>query len=483
MTQQLLIDEIVGECRTALLENDDVVEINIDRADHRSKVGNIYLGRVETVTKALQAAFVELPEGPPGFLSVHEAGALKPEADARSSRIESAAHEGQWVIVEVMRDTIGDKGPKLTTQIALPGRLLAYRPFKAGITVSSRIDEKHVREQLHKTAAAATQHVGAGGFIVRTMAEDAGEEQLRQEADQLVAEWIELEAQAQGPVKPICLRQEIGPVERALRDWASPDIDHIVVDGQPLYNRARNYLRTHLPNLAERLIAHSGPELLFEASGVESAIDQALDARVNLPQGGWIMIERTEALTAIDVNSGDNMGEGDREQTALGTNLAAIPAIVGQLRLRDIGGMVVIDFIHMDNRGNSQKILAALQSALKGDRAPCQLLGWSRMGLVELTRKRSRKPLDDFLAAPANPFGSRRVKSIESLGYDIMRQTKNVAAGSAIGDVIIAAPSAVINWLSKGPLDALSDALGRSIMTEERQVRALDEYDVYIRQK
>lgn len=483
MTQQLLIDEIVGECRTALIEDDAVVEINIDRADHTSKVGNIYTGRVDSVTKALQAAFVELPDGPAGFLSVHEASALKSEDDAHSSRIESLVHEGQWVIVEVMRDTIGDKGPKLTTQIALPGRLLAYRPFKAGITVSSRIHDKHLRERLNKTSAAATSHVETGGFIVRTLAVDADEERLRQEADRLVAEWIELERQAHSPAKPTCLRQEIGPVERALRDWASPDIDRIVVDGQLLYNRARNYLRTHLPDLSESLEVHSGPELLFEASGVESAIDQALDSRVNLPQGGWIMIEHTEALTAIDVNSGDNMGEGDREQTALSTNLAAIPAIVGQLRLRDIGGMVVIDFIHMDNRENPQKILAALQNTLKVDRAPCQLLGWSRMGLVELTRKRSRKPLDDFLAAPANPFGSRRVKSVESLGYDIMRRAKNVAAGSPVGDVIIAAPSAVINWLSNGPLDALSDTLGRSIMTEERQVRALDEYDVYVRQK
>jgi len=481
--QRLLIDEIVGECRTALIEEDQIVEISIDRADHHSKVGNIYVGRVDTVVKALEAAFIELPHGPPGFLSVHEAGALRAGSAANASRIETIAREGQWVVVEVMRDAIGDKGPRLTTQIALPGQLLAYRPFKTGITVSSRIDDKHLRERIRKTAATATHHIETGGFIVRTLAGAADEQQLRQEADALVAEWAKLEKRARDRTKPISLRQEIGPVERALRDWASLDVDRIVVDGRPLFNRARKYLQAHLPSLADRIEAYSGPGTLFEELSVETAIDQALDSRINLPKSGWIMIEHTEALTAIDINSGDNIGEANREQTALSTNLGAIPALARQLRLRDIGGMILIDFIHMDDRSNRRKVLSALQDVLKRDRAPSQLLGWSRMGLVELTRKRSRKPLDDFLAAPANPYGSRRVKNVESVGYDIMRHAKHVLKSAPTGDIVIAAGSVVTNWLSNGPLDTLSESLGRRIMTEERDVEAPDKFDVYVRQK
>lgn len=483
MKQQLLIDETVGECRTALIEDGEVVELNIDRADHRSKIGNIFVGRVESVTKALQAAFVEMPDGLPGFLSFHEAGALRSESGRGAQRIESIVHEGQWVVVEAIRDTIGDKGPRLTTQIALPGRLLAYRPFKAGITVSSRIHDKREREHLRKTTAAATAHVKTGGFIVRTMASGAGDGQLRQEADQLVAEWIALEKQARNPQEPSCLRQEIGPVERALRDWAGPEIDRIAVDGRPLFNQARKYLEAHLPSLVEGVEVYTGPGSLFEEFGVETAIDQALDSRIDLPKGGWIMIEHTEALTAIDVNSGDNMGETDREQTALSTNLGALSPLVAQLRLRDVGGMILIDFIHMADRANRQKVLTALEDALKRDRAPGQLLGWSRMGLMELTRKRSRKPLDDFLAAPANPFGSRRVKNVDSVGYDVMRRAKLVTASAPTGDIVVAAAPEVINWLSGERHDILSETLGRRIMLEERQVKVPDEFDVYVRRK
>lgn len=481
MKQELAIDETIGECRTALLEDGDVVEISIDRADHRSKVGGLYVGRVEAVRKALQAAFVELPNGLPGFLSVHEASAFR--SDGAAPRIENLVHEGEWIIVEVMRDTIGDKGPRLTTQIALPGRLLAYRPFRAGITVSSRVRDKHERDRLRKAAAAATAHVEAGGFIVRTLASGASDEQLRVEGDRLVGEWLKLKELAGSPDKPFCLRQDIGPVERALRDWAGPEIDRISVDGRPLFNRARHYLQAELPSLVESLEVHTGPGALFEALGIEAAIDQALDSRVDLPHGGWIMIEHTEALTAIDVNSGENMGESDKEHTALATNLAAVGPLVAQLRLRDVGGMILIDFIHMEAHANRRKVLTALEAALSKDRAPGQLLGWSRMGLMELTRKRSRKPLDDFLGRPANPFGTRRVRNVESLGYDILRRTGRAASGSPTGDIVITASEDVVDWLSGERIDMLSDALGRRIMLEKQQLKAPDEYDVYVRRK
>ncbi len=480
MKQELVIDRTVGECRTALLEDGEVVEINIDRAAHRSKIGDVFLGRVVSVEKALQAAFVALPDGLPGYLSRHEASALLGEGVETLPSIERIVSEGQWVIVEATRDTIGDKGPRLTSQVTLAGRLLAYRPFKDGITISGRISDEGERERLRKTAKTATAHIAGGGFIVRTLAVGADETALTEDANALYAEWKTVAAKAQDPSKPVCIYREIEPVERALRDWATPAIERILVDGHALYAQARSYLKAHAPALNERLEVHPGPGLLFEDAGVEAAIDQALDCRVDLPRGGWFMIEHTEALTAIDVNSGDNMAEPDREHTALSTNLRAAGPIVRQMRLRDIGGMILIDFIHMESAENRRKVLRAVEDALKRDRAPGQLVGWSRLELLELTRKRTRKPLDDFLAEPVNPYGTRRIKNTQSLGYDILRRAHAEAARGSGGSVVVEAPKAVIEWLERQGAETLSKTLGRAITLKERQSDAPDRYEIYV---
>lgn len=480
MKQELVIDRTVGECRTALLEDGEVVEINIDRAAHRSKIGDIFVGRVEAVEKALQAAFITLPEGLPGYLSLHEASALLSEGAGALPPIERFIDKGQWVIVEATRDTIGDKGPSLTSQVTLAGRLLAYRPFKEGITVSGRIGIESERERLRETAKAATAHIPVGGFIVRTLAADADESALKEEADTLYGDWQEVAAKAKDPSRPVCIYHEMEPVERALRDWASPEIGRISVDGRALYAQARGYLKTHAPALAERLEVHTSPDLLFESAGVEAAIEEALNSRVELPRGGWFTVEHTEALTAIDVNSGDNMSEPDREHTALSTNLRAVGPIVRQLRLRDIGGMILIDFIHMEGAENRRKVLQAMKDALKRDRAPGQLMGWSGLGLFELTRKRTRKPLDDFLAAPANPYGTRRIRNTQSLGYDILRRVRVEAARAPGGSVVVEAPKVVIEWLERRGVKALSDELGLRMTLRERQTEMPDQYEVFV---
>lgn len=480
MKQELVIDRTVGECRTALLEDGEVVEINIDRAAHRSKIGDIFVGRIVAVEKALQAAFVTLPDGLPGYLSLHEASALLGEGVDTLPPIERFLNEGQWVIVEATRDTIGDKGPSLTSQVTLAGRLLAYRPFKEGITVSGRIGIESERERLRKIAKAATAHIPVGGFIARTLAADADERALKEEADTLYGEWQAVAAKAKEPSKPVCIYREMDPVERALRDWSRPEVERILVDGRALYAQARSYLKVHAPALAERLEVHAGPGLLFESIGVEAAIEEALNARVDLPRGGWFTVEHTEALTAIDVNSGDNMSEPDREHTALSTNLRAVGPIVRQLRLRDIGGMILIDFIHMERAEDRRKVLQAMKDALERDRTPGQLMGWSGLGLFELTRKRTRKPLDDFLAAPANPYGTRRIKNTQSLGYDILRRARVEAARTPGGSVVVEAHKAILEWLEGQGLKALSDELGLRITLRERQTDVPDQYEVFV---
>lgn len=480
MKQELLIDRTVGECRTALLEDGEVVEINIDRAAHRSKIGDIFVGRVESVEKALQAAFVTLPDGLPGYLSLHEASALLADGVKALPPIERLVAKGQWVIVEATRDTIGDKGPRLTSQITLAGRLLAYRPFKEGITVSARIGDESERERLRKTAKAATAHILNGGFILRTLADGADESALKEEADALYAEWQTVAAKAQDPSKPVCIYSDLEPVERALRDWASPATDRILVDGHALYAQARAYLKAQAPDMEDRLEVHTGPELLFEDFGVEAAIEAALDSRVALPGGGWMTVEHTEALSAIDVNSGANMAEPDQEHTALSTNLAAVEPIMRHLRLRDIGGMILIDFIHMEQAESRRKVQRAMEDALKRDRTPGQIMGWSRLELFEMTRKRTRKPLDDFLAAPANPYGTRRIKNTQSIGYDIMRRVPVEAARTPGGTVIVEAAKAVIEWLENGQIGPLGETLGLRISLKERQLGAPDEYEIYV---
>jgi len=475
MKQELLIDAVPGELRAALLEDGTAAEVSIDRQGHRSVVGNIYLGRVEAVEPSLQAAFISLPEGPPGYLPLKYAGALiKPDSNA-PRRIERILHQGQSVIVEATRDAVGDKGPGLTSLISLPGRRLVYQPFHQGTAVSGRIRDTVERTRLESILAVLGD--SAGRFLARTAAKGADASVLHDEAADLRAAWNTMSDRARQEKKPVCLYQDLPPLERALRDWVHQNIDRIVLDGPAELAAAKRYLAQHMPGLEERVEVHVGLPPLFEARGVEEAIDSTLAARIDMPGGGWITIETTEALTAIDVNSGDETSHSDREQTGLAVNLRAVPLIARQLRLRDIGGMIAIDFIYMESLRHREQVLATLRRAFDQDRTPVAVLGFSRMGLCELTRRRSRTTLPDLLAGPHHVA---RERSIESVGYDVMRAIRAEAAARPVSRLNVDANPDVADWLAQpGRREALEELAGVSVILQARPDLSLQQFEVY----
>ena len=479
MKQELVIDDIPGECRVALLEDDIVVEVDIDRTSHHSQIGNIYWGRADSVVASLQAAFLTLDDGPQGFLSVRESRALYPPDGGRRPRIETIIHEGQWVLVQVTKDAVGDKGPRLTANPSLAGRFLVYQPFKDGIAISSRIQDEDERDRLTSAMQDVIDKVGCdGGFIIRTIAAGADRDVLTHEAESLARQWAEIDTAAPTGGRPACVHEDLVPRERALRDWAMPEISKIVVEGRDLFASVTQYVKAQMPDLADRLEVHTGSELLFEECGVEAAIDEALETRLDLPTGGWLTIEPTEALTAVDVNSGGYKQEGDREQIALKTNLAAVPVIARHMRLRDIGGQIVIDFINMHEQKNRQQVADAMEDALANDKAPTQQLGWSRLGLMEITRRRTRKSLPDFLSGSRRQHGPR-IRSVESTGYDILRLVHLEADCTPTGVIKISAHPSVTKWLDRGPLSRVSDHLGRQIDASSDGDMSVDEFDLY----
>jgi ribonuclease G len=474
--RELLIDAVPGEVRAALVEDGEVVEIHIDREGRRSLIGNIYLGRVEAVEPSLQAAFVALPEGgPPGFLSTKHLGALAAGREG-PRRIERLVHQGQLLLVEVTRDPVGDKGPGLTTLVTLPGRLLVYHPFRDGNVLSGAIRDDRERERLEALADKAADEVGAGGFIVRTAAQGEDEETLLAEARELQAQWRSVEKAAVSGDEPVCLKEDLPPLQRTLRDLARPGLTRIAVEGYALHAEARGYLARHQPELVELLDVHEDATPLFETAGAEAAMDASLESTLALEGGGWITIEPVEALTAIDVNSGDGTGESSREQTSFTTNMRAAPVIARHLRLRDIGGMVLIDFIHMESPKHRDRVLEALRGALGADRSPWSVLGWSRMGLCEVTRRRGRTALPDFLAGRRHGPDRRRRRSAESAGYDVMRRIRAEAAARPGASVSVTAHPEVIDWLRTGKRPAaLAELAGKPPRLEADPDRPLDE--------
>ena len=479
MKQELMIDDIPGECRVALLENGVVVEVDIDRSSRHSQIGNVYWGRADSVVASLQAAFLTLDSGPQGFLSVREANTLYPKDGGKRPRIETIIHEGQWVLVQVTKDSDGDKGPRLTANPSIAGRFLVYQPMKEGIAISSRIRNEEERTRLTDAMQQVLNEVECeGGFIIRTVAEGADLDVLTHEATQLTREWAAIDTNPPTGGNPACVYKDLAPRERALRDWAMPEINKIVAQGHELFAATKKHIDTYIPDLADRLEVHTGNELLFEELGIEAAIDEALEIRLELPTGGWLSIEQTEALTAIDVNSGGYKQEGDREQVALKTNLAAAPVIARQLRLRDIGGQVVVDFINMHAAEHRDKVSDAMTTVMSADKAPHQLLGWSRLGLMEMTRRRTRKSLPDFLTGDRRQK-SARIRSVESTGFDILRLAQLEADCSPIGCIKIAAHSTVVRWLNDGPLAQLAEHASRVMEAQADSDMAIDEFDLY----
>jgi ribonuclease G len=435
--KELILDSGPQETRAALLEDGHLAELFIERCDRASLLGNLYLGKVSNVLPGMQSAFVDIGLDRDAFLYVTDLfpGSRFDDksviADDPPPGIESVLQAGQDLLVQVVKEPLGGKGPRVTTQVSLPGRSLVYLPEGTERLVSRRIEPAEERDRLKLLAEAIT---GEGGFIVRTAAMGSNAGALQQEAEALRRSWSRIRSNRESATAPACLHSEECLAVRILRDLFTEEIERVLVDDEPTLARCRDYAQTMAPLLLPRLARHDGNGSAFDVLGIEKEIQKALRRRVWLPSGGYLVIQPTEALVAIDVNTGKFVGSKGFEETALVTNLEAAREVVRQIRLRDLGGILVIDFIDMPAPENRRKVFETLEQALRSDRARSRVLQISEFGLVEITRQRIRLGLENFLCAPcATCRGTGRLKNPETMRFEIQRELRKVAALSPEG--------------------------------------------------
>ncbi len=470
----ILISRGPGETRVALLSEGRLVELLVSRPGQEGVAGNIYLGRVEAALKGLDAAFVDIGLERPGFLALPEARPAGAQAEPADS-IGDYLAEGDAQLVQVLRDPVEDKGAKLTTHINLPGVNLVFRPDHPGVNVSRRIEDEAERDRL--TAMVEGLAPEGGGFIVRTAAAGAEDGALEQEAQGLVTRWAAIRHRRANAKAPSALHTEPGPALRALRDFGG-GVGKIVADDAGVLNEIKEFCQTGMPDLAALAEAHKGSDDLFEASGVEEQIDEALTPGVGLTGGGTLIVSQTPALTAIDVNTAGAGAGGSKEQTALDVNLEAAAEAARQIRLRNISGLIVIDFVPVRDEGNKRTVLDALRRAAAGDPQGPHVVGYTRMGLVEMTRRRHGPSLAEVLGPAGSgglggPGGPGPVKSPLTLALTALRAVLRAAPSRRPGagaDVTLRLPVDVAGTLN-APLNAPLNSPGGPEALKEAEER------------
>lgn len=474
MPSELLFSRVGARTAVALLEDDLVVELRVEDGDRQLAAGDVVKARVGNVVPGIQAAFLDVGEDRDAFLHVsdlHLPGDPPPEEgltdsadpdgveDAEEPRaerprrstgnrapIEDRLKTGREIVVQVARESLGGKGPRVTCFPSLPGRFLVYAPAVPFRAISRRIADESERARLK--GILATLPPAHGGFIVRTAGAGASEASFRTDAERLVALWQAIEERARTCSAPARLHEDDGLLLRTLRDAATGPIARIVVDGEGVFEAATGYLRDLDPVLASRLVRHEGARPLFEERGVAGDLEKALRPRVWLRSGGTIVIQPTEALVSIDVNTGKFLGSRRADETVLRTNLEAAREIARQLRLRDLGGIIVVDFIDMERGEDRQRVLDAFAEALRLDRSRTKIVGLSELGLVQLTRKRVRPALAATLTRPCVACaGEGRVKSAATVAHEALSEVRRLAAEIPDGPVVVSARTEIARAL------------------------------------
>ncbi|PLX81534.1 MAG: Rne/Rng family ribonuclease [Desulfuromonas sp.] len=447
MTKELVINTTSQETRVALLESGHIAELYIERKRERGIVGNIYKGKVIRVLPGMQAAFVDIGLEKAAFLYVADVLA---EMEAVEQFIEGGSHhvdpaedgsdhlplppiedllqEGQELLVQVAKEPIGTKGARITSHISLPGRHLVYMPTVDHVGISRRIENEEEKDRLRSLLDVIRPE--GTGFIVRTAAEGKSAEDLQSDMEFLVGLWEDIQKRRQHHGAPCLIHSDLDVTSKVLRDILTEDVNRIVVDNRVEYDKIVRFLSTFMPNLRYSIDLYDNDEPIFDAFGLEVEISRALGRKVWLKSGGYIIIEQTEALTAIDVNTGRFVGKHNLEDTILKTNLEAVKEIAFQLRLRNIGGLIIIDFIDMEREAHREKVHSALEDALKNDKSKTNILKISELGLVEMTRKRVRESIGRTLCEPC-PYceGKGYVKSRITTAYEIFRELSREISG------------------------------------------------------
>ncbi|MDA0190689.1 MAG: ribonuclease G [Proteobacteria bacterium] len=483
MPEEILINFTPQETRVAVMHQGVTQELHIERNASRGLVGNVYVGRICRILPGMQSAFIDVGLERTAFL--HVADIWEPRQNGEPARpIERMLHEGQSILVQVIKDPIGTKGARLSTQISVAGRMLVYLPQEKHIGISQRIENEAERESLREKLGRLIPADEPGGFIVRTMAENASEAELANDIEYLRKIWRDIQAQAKTAAPPALLYQELSLAQRVLRDFVNPETARIVIDSRENFQKLTVFAAEYTPTVAPLLFHYTGERPLFDLHGVEDEIQRALARRVDLKSGGYLIIDQTEAMTTIDVNTGGFVGVRNFDDTIFKTNLEAAQTIARQLRLRNLGGIIIVDFIDMENADHKNAVLAEFNKALARDHTRLTVNGFTALGLVEMTRKRTRESLAHVLCEECPTCGGRgEVKTARTVCYEILRELLREARQFNAREYrVLGCPSVIDLFLdeeSQG-LAMLSDFIGKPISLQAEPSYAQEQYDIVL---
>lgn len=482
--QDILINWSPQETRVAIVENGAVQELHLERTLERGLVGNIYAGRVARVLPGMQSAFIDVGLERAAFLHVAD---LHRDDNGRDGLpplpIEKQVFEGQTLIVQVIKDPIGTKGARLSSQVSIAGRLLVFLPQDDRIGISQKIGSSELREQLRARMQALVGEAG-GGFILRTNAEEATDAELAEDIRYLRITWAAIRERAFKAAPGSLLHQDLSLAERVLRDLANEETAAVRIDSRMQFDALREFGARYTPTAVARLAHYAGERPIFDLFGIDQEIERALARRVDLKSGGYLIIDQTEALTTVDVNTGGYVGARNFDETVFKTNLEAAQAIARQLRLRNLGGIIILDFIDMVRPEHQEAVLAELRKQLSRDRTKITVSGFTQLGLVEMTRKRTRESLAHLLCEPCPVCqGKGQVKTARSVCYDILREILREARQFNPTEFRVIAPAAVVEMLldeESQHLAGLSDFIGKPISLQTEPSLSPEQYDIVL---
>lgn len=500
MTEEILVNVTPRETRVAVVENGMLQELHIERGWSRGVVGNIYKGKVQRVMPGMQAAFVEIGLERAAFLHANDVTRSLPAPELRGDGIEGVEvapvpaapappisellREGQDIVVQVVKDPIGTKGARLTTQLSIPSRYLVLLPQSKVIGVSARIEDEAERARLKSLVGELAVNGHHHGYIVRTNAEGQPSEALAEDIAYLGRAWALIEQQVRETRVGARIYEDLTLPMRAVRDLMRRDVEKVKVDSRETCDRLRTFAAQYMPGLAEKIEHYSGARPVFDLYGVEDEIQRALEKEVPLKSGGYLVIDQTEAMTTVDVNTGSFLGQRNLEETVYRTNLEAAQAVARQLRLRNLGGIIIIDFIDMVDAEHRRQVLRTLEKSLTKDHARTTVYDFSPLGLVEMTRKRTVESLQRQLSEPCHECGGRgMLKTAETVTYEIFREiVRAVRQFEAARLLVIASPKVVgrITDEESSAVAELEEFLGKSIRFQADEQYLQEQFDVVL---
>ncbi|HJW55829.1 MAG TPA: ribonuclease G [Burkholderiaceae bacterium] len=484
MSEDILINITPQETRVALILQGAVQELHVERTLSRGMAGNIYLGKVVRVLPGMQSAFIDIGLERAAFLHVADIWETRNGHSGSPAPIERLLYDGQAIMVQVIKDPIGTKGARLSTQISIAGRMVVYLPQDPHIGISQRIENEADRELLRGKVQGLLKPDEKGGFIIRTMAEDASDTDLEMDIEYLRKTWSSITQLSKTKPAPALLYQDLNLAQRVLRDFVNDETASIQIDSRENHQKLQEFGAMYTPSVLPKLTHYTGERPLFDLYGVEEEIQRALGRRVDLKSGGYLIVDQTEALTTIDVNTGSYVNGRNFDDTIFKTNLEAAHAIARQLRLRNLGGIIILDFIDMENAEHKIAVLSELNKALSRDRTRISVSGFSALGLVEMTRKRTRESLAHILCEPCPACGGKgQVKTARTVCYEILRELLREARQFNPREFRILASQVVVDMFLEEEsqhLAMLGDFVGKPISLQVENLYHQEQYDIIL---